>query len=887
MSFDRRPEGAAPPPAGRLSSALSSLQGRFAAAASSPVGGTPAPRGESFASSVASVLGGSYVLPGGLGGRGSSVGGATIIDSARGSSPSADGSTAFEVMAGYRDQVISPYSMMEEGEVLFSTPTGVGVGREGVTEPASMLGSTLQELNMKAAAGPPRTRGQTALEQAMGHLGGGARRVDDGSVGGVDDDGGRLKNPPQLGPFNVGEGPQGVSSNVRLFRYEKNGPAFCGGMVGGSKKAPKRFCISPNCGAAHARKVFALLGDGDYYIIEPGPRGGLSQTLRAYLDPPLTKAAAEFSHDNKEVLQGTNSLEGWLSLFRYLTDAATRGDTGAATSELVGFASRARQSAFKTPLRANTKRARDGDSLDEEDGPPPIVQDLQDAILGIQGELGVRYPTASYVTVHGGLKNLEEDVRSVQEGVEAQFRSMTSSNQAALGALQFETSQASARSQEVKRWMEHLQATGGGTAEHPSKTQELRAEAAALRGRCDFLEGAVTQMAAYVSALNDRVDTGGGMGLGPATSLTHVTRGEFDTHAQTVQVALQGFRQEMKGAPVEFGGYSFQGLGSCVAWARTNMPENTYQCIPGMFYGLCLIRESVLYKQDMREDDIQAHRVQRSPMQSTVVESVNTAIPSILEGPKTNALKDPRYDFGAMKSYAEWKPTNGQPGVSTRLKEGLESSWQQIRGAIDMFLSTSPVARGVMNEMLAEYKILTSQLLVTEITLYYEEILSKTGGDPPHSKEVKESCWALVTKLLRTVLKEVHKVRRFAAEAVSIGSDSLRTNGMFLYAAMEELRVLREFSECDWRNHPKFNQSIVRHLFETCLPRAVYETKKEGSHILKLNALMATDERQQALINGLSTGIGELRAKVGLPPAKKKTKFAQGSGGGDHVDEIE
>ena len=67
-------------------------------------------------------------------------------------------------------------------------------------------------------------------------------------------------------------------------------------------------------------------------------------------------------------------------------------------------------------------------------------------------------------------------------------------------------------------------------AEHPSKMQELRAEAAALRGRCDFLEGAVTQMAAYVSTLKDRVDAGGGMGLGPATSLTHVTRGEFDTH---------------------------------------------------------------------------------------------------------------------------------------------------------------------------------------------------------------------------------------------------------------------------------------------------------------------------------------------------------------------
>jgi hypothetical protein len=114
-----------------------------------------------------------------------------------------------------------------------------------------------------------------------------------------------------------------------------------------------------------------------------------------------------------------------------------------------------------------------------------------------------------------------------------------------------------------------------------------------------------------------------------------------------------------------------------------------------------------------------------------------------------------------------------------------------------------------MQEMLVEYKIHTSAIFITELTLYYDEILSKTGGDPPHTKEVKESCWALVTKLLRTILKEVHKVRWFAAEAVSIGTDSLSTNGMFLYAALEELRVLREFASCDWCNHPKFNRVFL------------------------------------------------------------------------------
>ncbi len=82
----------------------------------------------------------------------------------------------------------------------------------------------------------------------------------------------------------------------------------------------------------------------------------------------------------------------------------------------------------------------------------------------------------------------------------------------------------------------------------------------------------------------------------------------------------------------------------------------------------------------------------------------------------------------------------------------------------------------------------------------------------------------------------------FSTEAVSIRTDTLVTNEMFLYAALEELWVLREFSTSDWRNHPKFNQNIVHRLFETCLPRAVFENRKDsmGSQILQINTLMAT-----------------------------------------------
>ncbi len=55
------------------------------------------------------------------------------------------------------------------------------------------------------------------------------------------------------------------------------------------------------------------------------------------------------------------------------------------------------------------------------------------------------------------------------------------------------------------------------------------------------------------------------------------------------------------------------------------------------------------------------------------------------------------------------------------------------------------------------------------------------GGENP-SVQSKAACWALVTKLMRTIFKEVHQVRHFASEAVLLGADSLQANGMFLYA---------------------------------------------------------------------------------------------------------
>jgi hypothetical protein len=141
-----------PLPGGVLSSALSLLQGQFGMA-STPVGGTTLTRGESFVLLVSLLMGGSYVLLGGLpatGLSGPNTRGATIVQS-----PSIGGSTTYKVMAGFWEQVISPVlNAMEEGKGLFSTPTGSRCS--GTLDlMTGLLGSTLWALDMAKGAPPP------------------------------------------------------------------------------------------------------------------------------------------------------------------------------------------------------------------------------------------------------------------------------------------------------------------------------------------------------------------------------------------------------------------------------------------------------------------------------------------------------------------------------------------------------------------------------------------------------------------------------------------------------------------------------------------------------------------------------------------------------------
>ncbi len=81
--------------------------------------------------------------------------------------------------------------------------------------------------------------------------------------------------------------------------------------------------------------------------------------------------------------------------------------------------------------------------------------------------------------------------------------------------------------------MEQMQGMGGG-----EEGRRIRAETEALRGRCDFLEGAFTQMTNFVIDLKDKLDAVGG-----GTTAQVIPLGSFASRSEFDQPSLLHFEQ--------------------------------------------------------------------------------------------------------------------------------------------------------------------------------------------------------------------------------------------------------------------------------------------------------------------------------------------------------
>ncbi len=159
-----------------------------------------------------------------------------------------------------------------------------------------------------------------------------------------------------------------------------------------------------------------------------------------------------------------------------------------------------------------------------------------------------------------------------------------------------------------------------------------------------------------------------------------------------------------------------------------------------------------------------------------------------------------------------------------------------------------------------------------EVNCFYEDTLNKFGGEHP-SKASKVQCWALVTKLLKTVFKCTLETRSFATEAGVADMDPLRTNKHFLYAALEELRVLWEFLVAKWWHHDKFGYNMLGFVFENSVSKVVLDA--HPNQVLKMNGFEEQLKLVRGTIDHMQTNLSQICTHTSMPAMKPLAKKAK------------
>lgn len=108
------------------------------------------------------------------------------------------------------------------------------------------------------------------------------------------------------------------------------------------------------------------------------------------------------------------------------------------------------------------------------------------------------------------------------------------------------------------------------------------------------------------------------------------------------------------------------------------------------------------------------------------------------------------------------------------------------------------------------------------------------------SEPSEDEAWELVSACVKKVFEELRWVRASAANATS-EADSTSKCSTIMWALIQAHRVMKDFLDMRFRNHPSIAPVIILHVFKTKVTRVSYSTKLKRleGRIAKLEATPA------------------------------------------------
>ncbi|KAL7537841.1 hypothetical protein ACHAXR_008130, partial [Thalassiosira sp. AJA248-18] len=651
---------------------------------------------------------------------------------------------------------------------------------------------------------------------------------------------------------------------TKLFFYNGVRSSICGGSVCGGA----RVCtVPPNtCRYKHVPKLHDLLAAG-YYIKSPSGNGA-----SIFKNPTVSRETADASLAFTSIKMDRVGH----GVLVHLMEAANKGtlDDGA-VEDIQGFV--AESGAFNRGRATTTPGKRmklidigeeDGSAVDAFEGGDDLPRwaKTEDAfrevdlrVSSLEGLVGKPGAESNDASLWGGMDRGDGRMMQVEKYLADTLEGrLVNINNEAL------TSHSVAKRALNQAGLVQAGAWNAPVDDLKLKVATVERDNQALLASNQNLAASLEQTIQFVmGVVEGRIPIQGGAPPPPFqgssrvvnAGVGQVSTSDFETYKASIKRSLTVLENQVKGGSYSVLGTTFQVTEDSVSYYMRHFPPDSWECITGIMSVFQVLSKKVVTTEETQTQELHESKVQRSHRQTSMIASFATTYPHQLGGPKAGGTDKGAVgaDFSSMASYEQWDADDGIRGLRNTLAAAIEREQESITSHINTILEGHPFALSLCIQLLTSTTTWWTWFQATFGNLY-RELLNKACPGTTCSKEMKATCWKVATGALRTFFDELRAVRVSASGAHLAGTPAKR-GGLFLHATLQEHRILKEFMTTGFKQHPKVQEHLVQHVFDTYLPRAEVSASN-GS----VKSLQIKYGELESKFEGHVTSLGSLRA---------------------------
>ena len=604
---------------------------------------------------------------------------------------------------------------------------------------------------------------------------------------------------------NAGQTAQRTSSFIRVSAFsgdESNG--VCWGAIAQGN----RVCIKPINECAYGHRIKKPLEDG-FYVSAEGSHGSVFPTPFI----PLEEA------DRSEGFRAIRDMKMTApALMHLLTTLDSSGDTSEESKEKAESllsVSKGEEGSPKKRLRLD----KDGDF-----DPNLIrtVNNMEGRLTMVEMRLGPSPPEGNGgETLFGTIQAVEE----MQTSLETTMALATT---------------AGVKAQSTEDQVVQLQSITAPSTTLTRQVQEMNNTVLEVVKRNEELErhlkqalGIIVNLSDKTTVLSDKtamLERSAGSGGGGRTMNGGVSSVELATYQKDMAERLREMEQALMNTEVMIGVHTFRDLQDCTDFARENFPPGviTYECLVGFNALLQHAATKPSTQADLQLQEMHAHKLNRTFLQNGFIASFTLVRPQQFDVKGVGLNKT----ITSLPTADSWQP-HGIGGMRKDLVEQIREQAEYLKKHIATVLAHHVAAKMLCLEILLKVETWWTWFHST-FTDFHAELLRNACPDvldPP--KKVRDSTWKVASSALLAMFDEFHKVRNSASSAHR-AADIATSTGLYLFATLQELRIMDDFQRAYFEEHPRIQILKMTHVFSNYVPRSEFDVGRVNTRITEM-----------------------------------------------------